>query len=78
MNIRTLEGTMTAHESDWVVQGVQGEFYPVKPDIFTATYEPVTLWPFPCCDHCECPPHSRDGHDDTCMHGCNDAPPPPS
>lgn len=26
---------------DWVVTDVQGERYPVKPDIFTATYEPV-------------------------------------
>ena len=25
----------------WIVRGVQGEFYPVKPDIFEATYEPV-------------------------------------
>jgi len=39
--IRTLEGTMNANPGDWIIQGVQGEFYPCKPDIFEATYEPV-------------------------------------
>ena len=39
--IQTLEGIMTASEGDWVIKGVQGEFYPCKPDIFEATYEPV-------------------------------------
>ena len=39
--IHTLEGEMTASPGDWVSQGVQGEFYPCKPDIFEATYEPV-------------------------------------
>ncbi len=28
-------------EKDWIIQGVQGELYPCKPDIFEATYEPV-------------------------------------
>lgn len=37
--IRTLEGDMRANEGDWIVKGVKGEFYPVKPDIFAATYE---------------------------------------
>jgi hypothetical protein len=35
----TLEGTMTASPGDWIIRGVQGEFYPCKPDIFDATYE---------------------------------------
>lgn len=39
--IRTLEGTMRANQGDWIVKGVKGEFYPVKPDIFAETYEPV-------------------------------------
>jgi hypothetical protein len=26
---------------DWIITGVKGERYPVKPDIFAATYEPV-------------------------------------
>jgi len=37
--IRTLEGTMAAGRDDYVIKGVQGEFYPCKPDIFEATYE---------------------------------------
>lgn len=41
INILTLEGTMTAQPGDWIIRGVQGEFYPCKPDIFAATYEPV-------------------------------------
>jgi len=39
--IKTLEGTMTASPGDYVIKGVQGEFYPCKPDIFEATYEAV-------------------------------------
>lgn len=39
--IPTLEGVMRASEHDWIIKGVQGEFYPCKPDIFLATYEPV-------------------------------------
>lgn len=40
--IHTLEGDMTANENDWIIRGVKGEYYPCKPDIFAATYEPVT------------------------------------
>lgn len=40
--IKTLEGTMRAEKSDWIIRGVQGELYPCKPDIFEATYEPVS------------------------------------
>lgn len=39
--IDTLEGVMLASPGDWIIRGVQGEFYPCKPDIFAATYEPV-------------------------------------
>ena len=39
--IATLEGYHHVNNGDWIVRGVQGEFYPVKPDIFEATYEPV-------------------------------------
>ena len=39
--IETLEGRMRADIGDYVIKGVQGEFYPCKPDIFEATYEPV-------------------------------------
>jgi hypothetical protein len=37
--IETLEGDMVAKRGDWIIKGVQGEFYPCKPDIFAATYE---------------------------------------
>jgi hypothetical protein len=37
--IKTLEGEMRATVGDWIIRGVQGEFYPCKPDIFDATYE---------------------------------------
>lgn len=39
--IMTLEGRMRCDVGDWIIQGVQGEFYPCKPDIFAATYEEV-------------------------------------
>ena len=39
--IVTLEGTMVADPGDWIIKGIAGEFYPCKPDIFDATYEPV-------------------------------------
>lgn len=39
--IATSEGDMIAREGDWIIKGVKGEFYPCKPDIFEATYEPV-------------------------------------
>jgi hypothetical protein len=37
--IPTREGTMTAQPGDYIIRGVAGEFYPIKPDIFAATYE---------------------------------------
>ncbi|WP_449278005.1 hypothetical protein [Leucobacter sp. GX24907] len=39
VEITTLEGVMTAQPGDYVIRGVQGEFYPCKPDIFEATYD---------------------------------------
>lgn len=39
--IDTLEGAHYVRPGDWVIKGVQGEFYPCKPDIFEQTYEPV-------------------------------------
>lgn len=38
--IKTLEGVMRADPGDWIIQGVKGEIYPCKPDIFAATYVP--------------------------------------
>lgn len=37
--IATLEGLHWANFGDWIIRGVQGEFYPVKPEIFDQTYE---------------------------------------
>lgn len=39
--IDTLEGRMKASLNDWIIKGIKGEFYPCRPDIFEATYEPV-------------------------------------
>lgn len=39
--IKTLEGVMRGEIGDWIIQGVKGEIYPCKPDIFEATYEPA-------------------------------------
>jgi len=39
--IETLEGIMEVKVGDWIVTGVEGERYPVKPRIFEVTYEPA-------------------------------------
>lgn len=39
--IEMLEGEMRADVKDFIIQGVNGEFYPCKPDIFEKTYELV-------------------------------------
>lgn len=44
-DIKTLEGTMRAEPGDWIIQGVKGELYPCKPDIFAETYEPAEETP---------------------------------
>ena len=41
LHIQTLEGVMEARRGDWIIRGVQGEYYPCKPDIFEATYDKV-------------------------------------
>lgn len=43
LRIETLEGTMHASVGDWIIEGVNCEFYPCKPDIFDKTYELVEL-----------------------------------
>jgi len=37
--IKTLEGDMHVSVGDYIIKGVNGEFYPCKPDIFEKTYE---------------------------------------
>ena len=44
IDIPTLEGTMLCRPFDWIIKGVNGEFYPCKPDIFEKTYEEVVDW----------------------------------
>ena len=41
MIIPTLEGAMKASMNDYIIKGIQGEYYPCKPEIFEATYELV-------------------------------------
>ena len=39
--IPTLEGAMKASMNDYIIKGIQGEFYPCKPSVFEQTYELV-------------------------------------
>ena len=39
--IKTLEGDYLISPGDFLIQGIKGELYPCKPDIFEATYEAV-------------------------------------
>jgi hypothetical protein len=45
VQIKTLEGEMTALLGDYIIKGIKGEFYPCKPDIFKETYELVADGP---------------------------------
>ena len=39
--IRTLEGVMEISDNDYIIKGIDGEFYPCKPEIFEKTYEVI-------------------------------------
>lgn len=41
ISVDTLEGEMKVSDGDWIIKGVNGEFYPCKPDIFEKTYQAV-------------------------------------
>lgn len=41
VSIDTLDGNMKVSPGDWVIRGVNGEFYPCKHEIFEKTYELV-------------------------------------
>lgn len=41
LQVVTLEGSLTVSPGDYIIQGVNGELYPCKPDIFEKTYERV-------------------------------------
>ena len=45
IGIETMEGTMRAELGDWIIKGVNGEFYPCKDEIFQKTYDPVQEQP---------------------------------
>ena len=47
ISILTLEGEMKASRGDYIIRGVNGEFYPCKPDIFQKTYDLISR---PCLD----------------------------
>lgn len=42
IEIPTLEGIMRANHLDYIIKGINGEYYPCKPDIFHKTYEKVS------------------------------------
>ncbi len=50
IEIDTLEGTMRGLRGDWIIKGVNNEFYPIKPDIFDNSYEEVEDWLSPTSD----------------------------
>jgi len=64
IEIETLEGAMVARPGDWIIKGVQGEFYPCKPDIFAASYvpdpPPAPLAPLPVADSGDPEPRAID------------------
>jgi hypothetical protein len=41
LTIKTLEGDMIASKGDYIIRGIQGEYYPCKESIFLETYEKV-------------------------------------
>lgn len=40
-HIHTLEGPHTVDDGDWIARGIEGEFWPIKDNIFRKTYKPV-------------------------------------
>ena len=41
LQIYTLEGVMTCGVCDYIIKGVEGEFYPCRKDIFEKTYDKI-------------------------------------
>ncbi len=41
VEIKTFEGIMRGNLGDWVIKGVENEFYPCKNSIFESIYEPA-------------------------------------
>lgn len=51
-HVGTLEGDMRCAYGDWLIQGIKGEVYPCKSDIFEATYDAVEVVPKDGCGRC--------------------------
>jgi hypothetical protein len=66
ISICTLEGVMEANEGDFIIKGVNGEFYACKPDIFDKTYEMVDDEPDICEKCIENKWHEENGHCEHC------------
>ena len=67
--IHTLEGDHHASPGDYIIKGVNGEFYPCKPDVFEKTYEHATLTPpneLLTCEGCACEEYRRDTYPCNC------------
>ena len=43
LTIHTIDGDMKAQRGDFIIKGLNGEFYPCKPDIFMKKYKPQGL-----------------------------------
>lgn len=41
LDVHAIEGVMSLNKGDWIIRGLDGGLYPVRPDIFAATYEPA-------------------------------------
>ena len=39
LHIPTLEGVITASVGDYIIRGIEGEYYPCKPQIFKDSYD---------------------------------------
>jgi hypothetical protein len=74
LKIETLEGWMTVTSGDWIIKGVAGEFYPCKPDIFEATYEPVNIMLQQCPGYPNCICPNAQWSDERDIHGTFGAP----
>lgn len=57
--IPTLEGVMCARPGDWIIKGVEGEFYPCKPNIFEKTYTPIENYNTNLCMDINTPPGAK-------------------
>ena len=43
LTIQTLEGFMEALPNSWIIRGTEGEFYPIRDEVFREKYEPLKI-----------------------------------